>query len=118
MNVERLLKHRVDLVISIIASVTLLLFTALQWWLIDWLTVFLIPFAYLAVLIFFAATFVFVAIKSGLNMRQEGWKALAPVFACVAALLLWLCVPFTRLWIDFNFWYYRAARRKCCGPNW
>ncbi len=78
MNVERLLKHRVDLVISIIASVTLLLFTALQWWLIDWLTVFLIPFAYLAVLIFFAATFVFVTIKSGLNMRRNDSHPLVP----------------------------------------
>jgi hypothetical protein len=91
---------------SIAASVTLLVMASVQWWLVEWLTPFLMPPLYLAVLVYFGVALVWSTVRVFMKGKQA-WGSFA---VCVGTLLIWIFVPFTDLWIQANYWYYRDAR--------
>lgn len=90
----------------IAAGSILLLCHALEWSLSDWLTPFLLPFAFvlawLSMLGALAAAL--------LHAWRRPWRAWLPALACIAVIAFALLAPFTRwwLWADFHGWL--AAR--------
>lgn len=90
----------------LVASLMLLVVAFAQWWLIDWLTPFLMPILYLVVLACFGAVFMW-SMVSAIRKRPRSVASLA---VCTGTLLIWTFVPFSDLWVRANYWYYRDAR--------
>jgi hypothetical protein len=44
------------------------------------------------------------------RVRRGGWWHAAPFAVCVATLLALQYLPFTRIWLDANFWWHRTER--------
>lgn len=91
------------------ASASLLLITAFEWSLIDWLTPLLYVAALGAVWLVFALA-VLSALFSAFRHRRQGPRAALPLGLCLAAFLLAMLAPFTDLWLWVNFHRHQAER--------
>ena len=92
-----------------LGAATLLCVQTFQWSLVDSLTPFLalplVGFVWL-VMIFIMVWSVFHAYKQ----RRVGRRALFPFVICICTFLLSTFVPFTRIWIEANFYLKKAER--------
>jgi hypothetical protein len=90
------------------AAVAVLGLTIMQWVLADWLTPFVVPFAWLAAGLVFAVCAVWAAIQAMIS-RGRTWK---PGAICVVTILLWGFAPFTWWWVRLEYWSHHDARER------
>jgi hypothetical protein len=96
--------------VAIVVSMCLVLVTAFQWSLVELLTPFLmVPMQGILWLIF-----IIVAIWSvvhSIRLRKQR-RNLIPAFICAAGLGIVTLVPFTKIWLHFNFASNKSARER------
>jgi hypothetical protein len=101
----------VVLYVAVIASAVLTATFAFQWDLIDWLTPFLMPLVWGVAWLFFGVASVWTIVHCLANLRV--WQRSAvPLTICVASLTIVFAVPFTALWVQFDFARKRDARER------
>lgn len=99
---------KLTLVFSILASVLLVADAAFRWSLIERLFFLYSVFSLFIWLLFgMAAVFGFVRVFKYAKQENDAWL---PLKIQLAALLLIIFVPFTMLWLKFDFYFYRAER--------
>lgn len=90
-------------IVSIGFGICLIAITFFQWDLIDYLSVFFLPllmFALWAVLVIITLTSV---IYIPIQFRRIRWKSIIPLTTNIIIILILYFVPFTSLWLDFEF---------------
>ena len=92
-------------------SLLLVAVTATQWWLVEWLTPFLMPLVLGLVWISFLGISAWSLVWAVRN-RAMGRRVAIPLLICAATFLVVLMVPFTELWLRLNFAWYKGARER------
>jgi hypothetical protein len=102
-------EHRGMLRAALISSLILLLLNIFEWNVVDWLSVFCEPFvlgvAWLA--------FIGVGITSFLHLARhwrDGYPAFLPMLVCELMFGFILFFPYTQVWLQGNFYWYKSAR--------
>jgi hypothetical protein len=92
-----------------VAGSALIVIHAFQWSIIDRIT----PFLYitLASAVWWGIIGVAIASLTCLTkIKAIGWRAFVPMTVVVASVLIVMFVPFTSLWLDFDYWRYKEVR--------
>lgn len=88
---------------SYFAGIYLLVITYFQWELIDKLTPFLMPAVYLTMIGLMAGAVIPSLIVLFTNWKTMRWRALHPLAVVGIAILIWIVVPMTNLYLDVNW---------------
>jgi hypothetical protein len=95
---------------STATSALVLILSALEWTIVDWLTPFVfLPLVEKAVWLFWACG-LFAVVVMVLRLRSEGWRAATPVLIQAVALIVLASVPLSRIALDVDFRWYRGDR--------
>jgi hypothetical protein len=95
---------------AIVTCSVLVLLSAFEWTLIDWLTPFLFLPLIGAAWLSFGVSVLFGAIQ-WIRRRKEGAKPSAPLLLCAVTLATVLFVPFTNIWLWVDF-HMKVAERE------
>jgi hypothetical protein len=100
-----------SLIVVSLASILLLLILSTQWWLVDWLTPFLIFPAMVVGWAVYLSALVW-SLSLAIFARRSGWPSRWPLTICAMTFLVACFVPFTKLWIEANYFWYKVARER------
>ena len=96
--------------VALVVSTCLVLVTAFQWPLVDTLTPFLMLPLLGAVWIIFIVVSAWCLVHFARHEKTR--RNLSPAIICVAALGIVTLVPFTKIWLNFNFASNKSARER------
>ena len=97
--------------ISIAICICLIMVNLFQWSLIDLLTPFLIIPLLGVIWIIYLSTWIW-SIAYLLHHRKKWRKSCAAFAVCFGTFLIVLLVPFTQIWLKYDFWVNRSAREQ------
>jgi len=101
----------IRIILTITISVLVILVVAFQWIIIDWITPFLYPLLFALLIITFSVFFIVNFIHL-FKFSEKGLLVFVPVIYQILTILIILYVPFTNLWLKFDFWYYKDERNE------
>ena len=92
-------------------SVLLLGVRAFEWSLVDLLTPFLFPVLQLGVWLIFLVCWLW-ALSAAIVNRRLGYHAAVPLIPLILVSIAVWVTPFTNVWLDVNYRWYRADRQR------